>query len=340
MDNQTISQIEKLLLQKRFDVAIDILERIRGNPTEYSTDSKYLLDYFLGQALFRRELNNERFDPNKLDRIISLYKTSLSQRNDFSDSHFLLGWAYLIQSRITNKTKSKENGIKHLLLAKKLNPTLSGECDKNLECLVEPTVILCHPDNTKAKIFRTEFKDYVNIEVVTGDILKQECDAIVSPANSFGFMDGGLDYKLRERFTLDIERRLQGRIRGKYDGELLVGQAEIIETCNERIPFLVCAPTMRIPKQLDLTSINAYLSTRAALRSIRQHNTDKSEEMKIQKVAFPFMCTGVGMMPYHISARQMRKAYKEIVLFQSSFPKDFGESQTKDYNLYAEQKLN
>ena len=36
--------------------------------------------------------------------------------------------------------------------------------------------------------------------------------AVVSPANSFGFMDGGLDYKLSERFGWALQERLQRRL--------------------------------------------------------------------------------------------------------------------------------
>ncbi len=39
-----------------------------------------------------------------------------------------------------------------------------------------------------------------NVTLIEGDITHTGCDAIVSPANSFGFMDGGLDYALSERF--------------------------------------------------------------------------------------------------------------------------------------------
>jgi hypothetical protein len=47
------------------------------------------------------------------------------------------------------------------------------------------------------------------VEVIHGDICRVECDAIVSPANSFGFMDGGLDLALSLRFGWDLQERLQ-----------------------------------------------------------------------------------------------------------------------------------
>ena len=43
------------------------------------------------------------------------------------------------------------------------------------------------------------FSKEESVSIIEGDITKIECDAIVSPANSFGFMDGGVDYAISER---------------------------------------------------------------------------------------------------------------------------------------------
>ena len=44
------------------------------------------------------------------------------------------------------------------------------------------------------------------VEVHRGSILDVECDAVVSPANSFGFMDGGIDALYMAYFGSDIQR--------------------------------------------------------------------------------------------------------------------------------------
>jgi O-acetyl-ADP-ribose deacetylase (regulator of RNase III) len=104
------------------------------------------------------------------------------------------------------------------------------------------------------------FGNEENVSVVESDITKIECDAIVSPANSFGFMDGGLDYALSERFGWDLEKRLQKIIKELPEGEHLVGQALVLETYDKIVPLLISAPTMRIPTNFNIdTSINAYL---------------------------------------------------------------------------------
>lgn len=58
-----------------------------------------------------------------------------------------------------------------------------------------------------------------NVKIVEGDMTKMKCDAMVSPANSFGFMDGGLDYALSERFGWDLEKKLQKQIKELPEGE-------------------------------------------------------------------------------------------------------------------------
>jgi O-acetyl-ADP-ribose deacetylase (regulator of RNase III) len=69
-----------------------------------------------------------------------------------------------------------------------------------------------------------------------GDILEFPADAIVSPANSFGFMDGGIDRLYSEYFGWHVQDRLRALLRDDYDGELPIGLAVIIETDHPDIP--------------------------------------------------------------------------------------------------------
>jgi hypothetical protein len=43
------------------------------------------------------------------------------------------------------------------------------------------------------KAWEQAFADVPEVHVSRGDIFEHKADAIVSPANSFGFMDGGID---------------------------------------------------------------------------------------------------------------------------------------------------
>src|SRR5262245_3335886 len=91
------------------------------------------------------------------------------------------------------------------------------------------------------------FEDCEEVECVHGDFFSRPADAMVSPANSFGIMDGGLDRAIRDCLGFGVERRAQERIVERHHGELPVGQAEVIETGHASWPRLIVAPTMRVP---------------------------------------------------------------------------------------------
>jgi O-acetyl-ADP-ribose deacetylase (regulator of RNase III) len=126
-------------------------------------------------------------------------------------------------------------------------------------------------DADVVRAWEKHFKGIPNVRVSQGDIFETSADAIVSPANSFGYMDGGIDLIYLRRFGWELQTRLQTHLRQEHDGELPVGQATIVETLDKAIPYLVSAPTMRVLMDVSDT-INAYLAFRAAIRAVKLHN--------------------------------------------------------------------
>ncbi|WP_118974002.1 macro domain-containing protein [Taibaiella koreensis] len=188
-------------------------------------------------------------------------------------------------------------------------------------------ILLCAIAANLAEAWNMFFKEAENVRILETDITQLSCDAIVSPANSFGFMDGGLDYALSERFGWHIEKELQARIKALPEGELLVGQSLLLETGDAKVPLIISAPTMRIPTNFNIdTSVNAYLAMKAALIAA-------VKEPRIASVAIPGMCTGVGGMQPVISARQMYQAYKEIILGERMDFGNFGDAQKYHRNI-------
>jgi O-acetyl-ADP-ribose deacetylase (regulator of RNase III) len=177
-----------------------------------------------------------------------------------------------------------------------------------------------------------------NVTVQYGSIFDVSCDAIVSPANSFGFMDGGLDYSISGFFGWHIQKRLQELIRTKHYGELLVGTAEIVETDHPKIPYVISAPTMRVPMIL-CDSVNPYLATRAVLLLIKHGKLENGTAIKevVRTVAFPGMGTGVGRVPPEICARQMHTAIEEVVFEKYQFPRSWMDVQRKHQLLYRDE---
>ena len=120
-------------------------------------------------------------------------------------------------------------------------------------------VILSAVDDGLATAWRRFCGDLDFVEFHYGSILDLCCDAVVSPANSFGFMDGGIDATYRTHFGPEIQERVQRVIVERHHGELLVGAADLVETGHNTIPYMIVAPTMRVPMVLTDT-VNAYLA--------------------------------------------------------------------------------
>ena len=169
------------------------------------------------------------------------------------------------------------------------------------------------------------FKDCKDVIVHHGDFFSLTTDCVVSPANSFGFMDGDLDMVITERLGWQVQEKLQTQIKEKYFGELLVGQVELVETEVEEIPFCISAPTMRVPLILKDT-LNVYLATKAIFRMLKI-------ETRINTVTISGLGTGVGKVPFDICAKQMKQAYIDTWLSQDKFPNTWLESYDKHYSL-------
>lgn len=180
-------------------------------------------------------------------------------------------------------------------------------------------IILCARDQDLFDAWQEHCSKLDNVSIVKVDILSLQADAIVSPANSYGYMDGGIDLLYCLKFGFDIQTRLQKDIKEKYNGELVVGNAHVIETNYEQIPALISAPTMRVPMILPADTINPYLAMRAALLATQEgywlHDADfkSSIKMEIKSVIFPGLGTGVGKVDPHTCAKQMKQAIVDLV---------------------------
>lgn len=178
-------------------------------------------------------------------------------------------------------------------------------------------------------------KKYVTI--YHGSIFDTQCDAIVSPANSFGFMDGGIDVAISRFFGTCVQERLQKIIQTKHHGELLVGTAEIVETNHRKIPYVISAPTMRVPMILKGT-VNVYLAIRAVFLLVKfgKFENDVAISDKVKTIALPGMGTGVGQLPPEIFAKQMKRAVEDIIEERCVFPNSWWEASQQHQLLYSD----
>lgn len=137
------------------------------------------------------------------------------------------------------------------------------------------------------------FASCQDVDVFHGDLSNLDVDAVVSPANSFGFMDGGIDHAYSTLFGWKVQADLQDRLALLPFGELLVGQALILPTGYSRIPWLISAPTMRVPKQI-FDANDVMMATRAAI--------SEATAKGLRSLALPGMGTGCGLLPPDVAA--------------------------------------
>ena len=204
-------------------------------------------------------------------------------------------------------------------------------------------IILTSVDAGLAEAWTRFCGDLDCVTVHRGSIFDSACDAVVSPANSFGFMDGGIDLLYTQHFGWHVQDRVQEAIQKEHHGELLVGAAEIVETDDALLPFLIAAPTMRVPTILPADTVSPYLAARAALLLVKHgtftQGTYAGEKIAdyVETVAFPGLGTGVGRVGPNTCARQMRAAIDAALLGREVFPVSWVEAQHRHQGLYTSQ---
>lgn len=177
-------------------------------------------------------------------------------------------------------------------------------------------------DRNKAVIdaLRAEFEDVAEANFHVGDFAEVDFDAIVSPANSFGLMDGGFDGALTRRYGLQLPYRVQTIIGRRYAGCQPLGTAFILPLTEERRtdhstapfagPWLVHAPTMVTPRDIRGTT-NVYDAFKAILLAFPYeggHGWANSQ----RRLATSGLGTLTGRMTPESAAKQMRVAWNHV----------------------------
>ncbi len=153
--------------------------------------------------------------------------------------------------------------------------------------------------------WRRAFAHHPEVRVIEASIITIARGAVVSPANSYGDMGGGVDLAYRLHFGRDIERRVQARIAEAFGNYLPIGEALVVETGHAAITHLIAAPTMFLPE--PTTEQNVFLAMSAALKIARLHSTS------IRELFCPGMGTGIGRLPPTVAAQAMARAYAQQI---------------------------
>jgi O-acetyl-ADP-ribose deacetylase (regulator of RNase III) len=202
-------------------------------------------------------------------------------------------------------------------------------------------LILSAPDEVLASAWERFCGDVAIVEVLQASILDADVDAIVSPANSFGFMDGGIDALYLDHFGREVMGDLRRAIVRERHGELLVGDALIIETGSAELPWMIAAPTMRVPMRLGET-VNPYLAARAVFLLVEHGRMPTGPYVgepireHVRRVAMPGLGTGVGQVSGAVCAHQVRQAIDDVLLAGYRMPRSWAEASERHQLLYTD----
>lgn len=176
--------------------------------------------------------------------------------------------------------------------------------------------------------FKKAFEGFPEVEVVFSRFEDTDFDCVVSAANSFGIMDGGVDQCITDYFGLQMMRRVQQRIVQEFAGEQPVGTSIIVPGINfdmigtndrfDRMKYVAHTPTMRVPRDVCGTD-HPYKAMKAALLAVRNHNRNIDDrnmngdevrhwERRINTIVTPGLGTNAGRVPASVAAKQMALA--------------------------------
>jgi O-acetyl-ADP-ribose deacetylase (regulator of RNase III) len=154
-------------------------------------------------------------------------------------------------------------------------------------------------DDPNVAIYLSSFEDHID-----------KFDCLVSPANSFGLMDGGFDAALINFYGQSLQDAVQWEILTYHQGEQLVGTSRAIEIPNHPGKNLLHTPTMRCPKMIwgDVVYCAMFAMLNEAL-SLWSMEYRRDETLTI---LCPGLGTGAGNVPPEEASRQMHLAWKNF----------------------------
>mgnify|MGYP001549954035 FL=1 len=151
------------------------------------------------------------------------------------------------------------------------------------------------------KSWEKYFSDYPEVTIINDNILTVAFNTIVSPANGYGMMDGGIDDDYTDFFGFTPQNEVRRQIEYRPEGHLPVGAAVLVKTGHSRIPWMISAPTMLVPEPVPPR--NAGAAMRAILKIVKRN------KQTLTDIFCPGLGTGIGRIDPDDAAREMLVAY-------------------------------
>ncbi len=176
-------------------------------------------------------------------------------------------------------------------------------------------------NNISQIIDKLKWKDiFVHENTDISSIKIEPYSVFVSPGNSLGFMDGGVDYVLSRKMFNGIESKVKQSIKHMGYKTLLrryylpIGKSIVTETQFNNV-WLIAAPTMWLPQNVSNTH-NAYNAMYAIMDLL------ENSKLQIHNVYMTCLCTGYGKMDIETSIIQMKDAYDD---YKQNIPRRYSD---------------
>ncbi|MFD5409256.1 macro domain-containing protein [Streptomyces nojiriensis] len=168
-------------------------------------------------------------------------------------------------------------------------------------------VVLTDVNAEVVQAWRAAFADTPGVEIRQGSILDEAVDAWVTPTNSRGRMDGGVDAVIKRHLGAGIQLRVQRAIRAQFAGSLPVGSAVCVASGAVEPKFLISTPTMEQSSQNVRETLNVALASAAAFQAVHRQNAEAPGS--IRSVALVGMGARTGRVPARVCANLMWSGY-------------------------------
>ena len=179
-------------------------------------------------------------------------------------------------------------------------------------------VILVDINPQMIKAWQETFEENPEVDIVHGSMLEQQVSAWVTPTNSAGNMDGGLDAVIKNFLGPKIEKRVKAAIAQEFGSLLPIGHATSVPT-DEPVPrYLISSPTMITSSEDISDTMNVVLAAAGAFQAVHMQNAKLPGS--IRSVAMPGLGAATGRTPVAICADLMWTAYN---LFRDAAFRDF-----------------
>ncbi len=178
-----------------------------------------------------------------------------------------------------------------------------------------PELVLCAIDSPLAEAWQQAVREMRGrVRLHHGSVLDVSAQAVVSPANSYGWMRGGVDATYAQAFP-EVEQNVRSAVLAYHGGELPIGEALMVPTGARTPAWLISAPTMREPgERLPPDTVHPYLAARAVFQLWRDGRLEQGVHVHqaIDTIAMPGLGTGVGDVSPHTCARQVCAAWDDV----------------------------